>query len=181
MEPVFGDKPPDGEALVVSFLELIELAVVSGFRKQRVPLQRLRDAHAFARNSFDLPYPFASLNLREHGGHVLHEFEESTPGPGKLVVLDMHGQFVLPETVKLRVIDFDFDADRLASRWFPFGRTIPVVIDPHLAAGIPTVAGTRISVETLKRRWKSGEPINSIAVDLEVDQQDVERILQHAA
>jgi uncharacterized protein (DUF433 family) len=181
MQPVFGDKSAPDVVAVVSFLELIEIAVVAAFRANRVSLQRLRDAHEYAREAFGLEYPFASLNLREQGGHVLHEFEEQQPG-ARLVVLDMQGQFVLPQTVHAKVIEFDFDEkDRLASRWFPFGRQVPVVIDPHFAAGIPVVKGTRVSVDTVTRRWKSGETISSIATDLELEQGDVEHILQRAA
>jgi uncharacterized protein (DUF433 family) len=182
MEPVFGDKSSQGEALTISFLELAEIAVAVSFRKQRVPLQRLRDAHEYARETFGIPFPFASLNLREQGGHILHEFEEQQPGPGKLVVLDMRGQYVLPETVKVKVMDFDFDeGDRLAVRWFPFGRVIPVVVDPHMAAGTPTVKGSRVTLATVRKRWKAGEPIGSISEDLELDPSDVEHILQRVA
>jgi len=182
MEPVFGNKHSPGDLLTISFLELAEIVIVAGFRKQRVPLQRTRDAHEYARRTFGLAYPFASLNLRESGGHILHEFEQQQPGPGKLVSLDMQGQYVLPETVQLTVVNFDFsDTDRLASRWFPFGRHVPVVVDPHFGAGAPTVIGSRVTVDTLKRRWKAGETIKSMSSDLELEEEDVEHVLQRAA
>jgi uncharacterized protein (DUF433 family) len=182
MEPVFGVKNAGAdEPLQVSFLQLVEIAVVVAFRSHGVSLKRLRDAHAYARTAFDFDYPFASMDLGESGGHVLHQFEEERPdGKGKLVELDGSGQFVLPEMVKVRILEFDF-VDRLAVRWFPFGRTVPVVIDPHLAAGNPTVHGTRVTVETLRKRWKAGEPMASIADDLELEVGDVESILQRAA
>jgi uncharacterized protein (DUF433 family) len=181
MEPVFGDRSRS-DLVAVSFLELSEIAVVAAFREMRVPLQRLRDAHQYARDSFGLEYPFASLNLKESGGHVLHDFEETHPGAGRLAVLDQYGQFVLPQVVGVRVLEFDFDnTDRLAARWFPFGREIAVVIDPHVAAGTPTVKGTRIAVETVRARWKAGEVISSIASDLEIGEAAIEQVLQRAA
>src|SRR5579883_141115 len=96
MEPVLGD-PPERRA-AISFLQLIEIAVVARYRimdgagRRAVPLDRLRRAHAYARDRFATPYPFATLALRVEGGHVLHDFAREHPGPGTLA-LDMHGQF----------------------------------------------------------------------------------------
>ena len=80
MDPVLGGRGGSDGPLIVSFLELAELIVVVGFRKAGVRLQRLRDAHEYAREAFDLAYPFASLKLQRAGGHVLHEFEQISPG-----------------------------------------------------------------------------------------------------
>jgi uncharacterized protein (DUF433 family) len=89
---------------------------------------------------------------------------------------------VLPETVESNVINFDFsNTDNLVSRWCPFGREIPVVVDPHLAGGVPTIKGSRVTVDVVMRRWKFGEPITSISSDLELDEADIEHVLQRAA
>src|SRR5439155_17515888 len=124
---------------------------------QVVTLERLRRAHTFARRKFKLPYPFASLNLRETGGHILHEFDEQNPD-GPRLALDLNGQWELPGLVRreLEHLDFDWDGriqDPLAVRWFPKGRAIPIVVDPHIAADGPTIQGGGVTVGTIQLRW----------------------------
>jgi len=183
MSPIFGDKKGGIEETArVSFLELAELIVVARFRKVRIKLQRIRDAHSFARREWDLAYPFAHLNLTSIGGHVLREFQEEVPGQGRFVVLSAPNQYVLPGIVENELERFDYsDADRFVTRWHPYGRDIPVVVDPHYGGGKPTIAGRGVSVEILCRRWKAGESFASIARDFRLRPPEVEAVLQRVA
>ena len=187
-EPVFGEDrnlKEDGP-LVVSFLELIEIAVVAKFRTMRsgrrqVSLGHLRRAHQFAREQLQLPYPFATLKLFEFGGHVLHEFDKQFPGQGTLA-LDIGGQWVLPAIVVKEKTHLDFgDTDPFALRWFPKGRGIPIVVDPHVAAGRATIYQSGVTLETLNRRWHRGETIDDLAVDYDLTPWVVEEALKYAA
>jgi uncharacterized protein (DUF433 family) len=171
---------------MVSFVELIEIVVVARFRKgspssRSLSLERLRRAHSYAREALGVPYPFASLKLKEFGGHILHEFEaHEGPGPG-FMALDASGQWVLPGLVREEIernIDFN---GQFAERWFPRGRGARLVVDPRIAAGRVTIAGSGVTVETLRRRWRAGEPIHSIAEDYELRPDAVEEILQLVA
>ena len=192
MAPVF-DKNREGqrgEPILVSFLELVEIVVVAGFRHgsssaHSISLERLRRAHEYAKREFALPYPFASLPLREAGGHVLHAFDVETPG-GPRLALDLGGQWELPGMVRTELERLDFDknqavVDPYPVRWFPKGRDVQIVVDPHLAAGRPTIFGRGITVDTIRRRWLHGEPILSIANDYELEPEIVEKALQYAA
>lgn len=186
MMPVFaGQEAGRASApLVISFLELVEIVVVARFRKgspggQPVTLERIRRAHAYSREQFQLPYPFASLNLRESGGHILHQFEAQEPGPA-LLALDMGGQWVLPGLVREELDRFEF-SDRLVSRWFPLGKQVPIVVDPHIAAGRPTIAGSGVTVEIIRKRFQFGQSIDFIARDFELRRSDVEQALRYAA
>ena len=192
MAPVFGDRARQqvGDILLVSFLELIEIVVISGFRRgtgggHPVSLERLRKAHEFARDCFKLPFPFASLKLSESGGHVMHEFDERYPDRARLA-LDIGGQWELPWPVRtdLEHVDFDRSAGRrdpFALRWFPKGREIPIVVDPRIAAGRPTIYRRGITLETITLRWRHGEPIKDIAQDYELEPDFVEEVLRLAA
>jgi len=192
MTPVFGSKKEaqPGEPILVSFLELIEIVVVAGFRRgantgKEISLERLRRAHAFARSEFGLPYPFASLDLREAGGHVMHKFDLQNPD-GPRLALDLHGQWELPGMVRLTLENFDFDRDLrhrdpFALRWFPRGRGIPIVVDPHVGAGRPTILGRGVTLGTIQQRWKHGESITALADDYETDASLIEKALQYAA
>lgn len=184
MEPVFGSKDPQASPLAVSFLELTELIVVARFRQGEVSgrpikLSRLRDAHEFARRELGLPYPFATLKLREFGGHILHTFETAHPGPGHLA-LDLHGNYVLPHFVEEELDLFDFE-DEFASRWFPAGRERRIVVDPRLAGGQPTILGTGVTADIVRRRFEAGEKMDTLADDFDLEIADVEEAIRFAA
>jgi uncharacterized protein (DUF433 family) len=186
MAPVFGDRSA-GTPRTVSFLELAEIIVVAKFRrpdprgKRPVNLATLRRAHEYARRAFGLEYPFASLNLKVEGGHVLHDFDLANPGEER-IALDMGGQWMLPQPVRKELDQFDFDPDdHLAQRWFPLGRDGRIVVDPHVAAGRPAIAGTGVTVDVINKRFLSNESIEAIAEDFEIGRADVEQALRYAA
>lgn len=187
MAPVLGRQrwQTDTRPLIVSFLELIEIVVVARFRtgdsrRSPVKLGRLRRARDFAQHAFRLPYPFATLKLKEYGGHVLHEFQEADPGPGMLA-LDLGGQFVLPDLVR-HELDHNLDFKGLfAERWFPQGRRVPIVVDPHIAAGRPVIIHSGVTLDTLVQRWQAGETISGLARDYGLKRDLIEEVLKHAA
>ncbi len=182
MKPLFGQKERPEEGALLSFLELSELIVAARFRKVGIKLYRIQDAHEFARTEWDLLYPFAHLNLKSIGGHLLAKFEEEMPGPGKFVVLSEPNQYILQPLVEQELSQFDYNPDdRFASRWYPHGREVPVVVDPHYAAGRPTIAGSGVSVDIVRKRWKAGERVGYIAHDFRLRRADVEAALQHVA
>jgi uncharacterized protein (DUF433 family) len=166
----------------VSFLELIEIVVVARFRRGRrsVKLDRLHRAHTFARERFGLPYPFASLSLRESGGSVLHEFDRADPH-GPALALDLGGRWAMPGFVT-RVLDsLDFsEADRMAERWFPAGRETPIVLDPRRGAGRLTVLGTGVTIETIYRRFMAGESIELLADDYDLGAAAIQEAIRYA-
>jgi uncharacterized protein (DUF433 family) len=137
----------------------------------------LRRAHTFARESFGLEYPFASLRLKTDGTHVLRQFEESEPGPS--LVLDLYGQLTLPEPVVKAIETFDFEQE-LAARWFPMGKDIPIVIDPRYGAGRPTIPNRRLTIETIHKRWLAGQSFQFIAEDFDLEPAAVEDALRYA-
>ena len=155
MAPVFG-AGPEGEAPGISFLQLIEIVVVARFRRANRPVQldRLRRAHTFARDRFQIAYPFASLSLREFGGHVLHEFDVADPS-GPVLALDLGGQWAMPGFVTQVLDELDFSQDDLlAERWFPAGRSAPIVVDPRIGAGRLTVlGGVSLSTPSISASW----------------------------
>jgi uncharacterized protein (DUF433 family) len=182
MVPVFGAGRADEEAPGISFLQLIEIVVVARFRRGKRPIQldRLRRAHAFAREQFQLPYPFASLSLREFGGHVLHEFDVADTG-GPALALDIGGQWAIPGFVTLALEQVDFSAaDRLAERWFPAGRSAPIVLDPRIGAGRLTVLGSGVTIDTIHRRFLAGESIELLADDYDLDETTIQEAIRFA-
>lgn len=179
MPPVFGEPTVKTEKpIVVSFLQLAEVVVVSKFRTRRVTLRRVREAHRFARDNWEIDYPFARLSLATDGIHVLRRYEEVVPG-ASLLVMDAGGQWTLPGYVAEAIQAFDF-VDDLAAKWFPVGKDIPIVIDPQFSAGMPTIPSRRVTIQALYKRWTSGHSIKFIAEDLQLRSAIVESALRCA-
>jgi uncharacterized protein (DUF433 family) len=180
MEPVFGSR----ENSALSFLELVEVIVVTRFRNgsgRLIPLGRLRAAHAFARERLGIEYPFASGKLWTEGGHIMHAFEQAYPGPGRFAI-DLHGMYALPIEFEETASGLEFDTiDTLASRWYPAGRDVPVVLDPSRGAGWPVVEGSNVRTEVLAARWKAGETMEELSADFELPTDVVEEVLRVAA
>lgn len=170
MIPVLGTRESTSGP-VVSFLDLCELAVVAAFRRATHPvkLDRLRRAHAYAQREMDLVHPFADERILAEGGHILLAFAKEDGGPGTLV-LDEGGQVVLPWPVTETVHRFDFEGlERQATRWFMYGRTVPVVVDPRVGSGLPTILGRNLRTDFIVGRFAAGEDISSLADDYDLD------------
>jgi uncharacterized protein (DUF433 family) len=191
MVPVFGQRRQrrDDEPLMLSFLDLVELIVAVRLRRgsggRAIKLERIRLAHKYARQALELPYPFASLRLREMGGHIFHEFDEQNPHGARLA-LDLAGQWGLPLAVTTEFdehLEFSLDpaTDPFALRWYPYGHAVPVVVDPHVAAGQLSVAGTGVTIATLNGRRVAGESMRDLARDYAIPVKVVREVLTHAA
>ena len=183
--PVFGEQSrPAEQPVAISFLMLAEIVVAVQFRRSNVKLDTIRQAHQFAREHFEVAYPFAFKDFEVLGGHVMHEFSLQNGGrrPALYRAIDTAGmQVALPMPVLQRVHQLEFlDEQTYAARWFPLGREIPVVVDPRFAAGRPSVAGRGIRAETILNRFFTGrESISALAEDFELDTSVIELIIQN--
>lgn len=172
---VFARSPfPRGKSRpqMFSFLQLVEVVVAARFRQgiqgNPVTLERIRDANEYAREQLDMEFPFANLQLWEEGGHMLYEFEQKYPGE-RLVAISANGQAVLPGIVSQSRDEFDYESD-YASKWFPLGRDVPIVLDPRKASGRPTIYQTRITVKAVKQRLAMGETVQELSEDYGLDE-----------
>ena len=188
MKPVFSRVPrwqAEEQPRLLSFLEVVELTVAIGFRhglKGQLPVQldRIRAAHEFARERLRVRYPFATLELKSSGGHILREFEETHLGP-RLVSLSHGGQITLPRPVMDELNNLDYNERGLARLWHPNGRDVPIVVNPALGSGKPTVEGTGVTVATLQLRHRGGDSLQLLARDYGFSEDTVAEALAFAA
>ena len=174
------DVPPlftSSNGAMVSFLQMIEIVVAARFRQVRrgVSFQTVRDAYENARSEWGLEYPFAHLKLEAMGGHIVSLMRGEASRPS----LDSPQQWTLPGLIQETVDQLEYAEDELASRWFPVGRTIPIVIDPRLSAGLPVIDGRGVTVQAIRKRFKAGLRIEFIAEDFDMDRNLVETALQY--
>lgn len=167
---------------MVSFLQMIEIMVAGRFRKNAIgkpiPFSKVREAHINAQELWELEYPFAHLRLEALGGHIVHFLRE-----GGFVdnyqAMDAPEQWTMPGLLRSETIEQIEYKDELAARWFPIGKTVPIVVDPRISTGLPVIDGRGVTVQAIRRRFKSGLRIDFIARDFDLEPDLVEIALQY--
>jgi uncharacterized protein (DUF433 family) len=152
----------------LSYLQLIEVAVVAAFRKAGVSLRRIRDARAYVSKELKSKFPFADYRFKTNGKRLWIDYAEieGDKGKGKLLGVDRLGQLAWGEILG-RLQEFEYENGGLAIRWRVCGPNSPVVIDPRVSFGAPSVTGTPTWV--IKGRWDAGESPSEIADDFNLN------------
>lgn len=161
----------------LSSLQLVEVAFVATFRELGVSLQRLRRAREYLAQTFHAEYPFAQMRLKTEGQHILLDLQEIEPDTevGRLIVADAEGQIAWKDLVAERFAEFSYE-NGLAVRWHVRGKESPVIIDPRVSFGAPTIRG--VPTWAIRGRILAGEPAREIAEDFGLEEGDVLEALQ---
>ena len=115
------------ESSYASFLDLVDLLFVKRFLDHGVSLQKLRRALDEARQILGTKH-FARQTFFTDGRSVLE--------------LMSGGQWVIAPVIRELARQIEFESpEGLASRWYPLGRNRPVVLDPRVSFGAPSIAG----------------------------------------
>ena len=158
----------------LSYLELIEIAVVTTFRKFNVPLGNIAKTRFYMAQMFNSEFPFAEYRFKTDGYHLLMDLAEVEPisPTDDLIVADAGGQLGWNAMMVDRLLEFDYDLQyELALQWFAAGRQSEVIIDPRVSYGAPMVKG--IPTWVLKGRWIAGESIADIQEDFNLGEKDI--------
>ena len=155
----------DGQRL--SYLQLIELAVVAGFRKAKIPLPEIRAAREYVKHSLESQHPFAEYQFKRYGKSLFTEFEEGKTGRKKLLKANQAGQLAWKEIVGPLLKEFEYEPEGVAIRCDVAGPSSPIIIDPRLSFGTPTVKG--VPTWIVKGRFDAGESDSVIADDFGID------------
>ena len=94
--------------------------------------------------------------------------------------LDDPPQWTLPGLVQIDEVTSQLDyEDQLASKWWPEGRDVPIVIDPRYSAGSPTVAGRGVTVSTIYKRFSKGKlPVDFLMEDFDLEREQIEEAIR---
>ncbi len=158
-----------------SFLQLIEIVVAAKFRKaEHESFKIVRFAYDNARKLYNLDYPFASMELKAIGGHIVYIMR--VPG-ASLQALDRPEQFTIPDLVQETIGQLEYEYE-LASRWYPAGKDIPIIVDPRISAGLPIIKGRGITVEAIQKRFQAKQKMEFIERDFELEHDVVEEAIR---
>ena len=175
---------PSKSGAMVSFLQMIEIMVAGRLRKsvsggKGLPFSTVREAYVNAQEEWNTEYPFAHLKLEALGGHVVHFLREGS-SRDSFQALDAPGQWTLPRLLRRETSDqLEYD-DELAVRWFPIGKTVPIVVDPKLSTGMPVIMGRGVTVQAIRKRFNAGLNIDFIAEDFKMDRNLVKTALRYS-
>ena len=113
----------------LSYLQLVEVAFVSTFRRLGVSLQRIRSARAYAAQVFKTEFPFADW-FKTEGTHLLLELQQidSESAMPQVILADAAGQTGWEELVGDKFAEFDYEGDGIALKWHVRGRNSPIII-----------------------------------------------------
>jgi uncharacterized protein (DUF433 family)/transposase-like protein len=161
----------------LSYLQLIEVAVVAAFRRANVSLKEIRRAREYAKRVLKAEFPFSQYKFKTDGKDLLMDYKQivgTKKGADKLLVANKQGQLAWSQIIGT-LKDFDYDGG-LAIRWHVAGEASPVIIDPRISFGAPTVSGTPTWV--IAGRRDAGESIEDIAEDFGLKKAEVKKALE---
>jgi uncharacterized protein (DUF433 family) len=153
---------------LLSYLQLLELALVVRFRQSGVRLADLADLHRALTRRDVLG---EAVDPASRHPFVLRSFKRSGPRECarrgttlRCALRHVQGD----DTWNLLIGEFfeqvDFD-ERLIVRWYPRGRKQGVVVDPQRGFGTPVIDGSGIPTYIISERRASGEEIEELADD----------------
>ena len=168
---VHTDLPMIDGTVALSFLELMELRVVKAFVGKGVPLQRVRVAAQRIADLFQTTHPFAHQRVYTDREQIYVALSDVGIEPDLLQVTGQHAssQLIAGGIFDRYLEETDFEeTTALAGRWFPLGRQVPIVLDPHIAFGAPVIAGTGIRTDVLSL-YAAGNPPPAVARAFELE------------
>lgn len=166
----------------VTWGEFVEARYLRSYRSRGVALQRLRPFIAAMRKEFGVPYPLAHFRpFFDEGMGLVLRLQQVTGVPDDLglVVEAISGQILLSaaSTTFLSEVEFGEGSERWVRRIRPDGHESPVVLDPDVSSGAPTVHGIR--TEALAELVNAGEPIGAVAYDFDLDVKELRSALAY--
>lgn len=163
-EPLITPADPGGARL--SFYNLVEAHVLRALRtRHAVPLKHVRPAITYAEKELGIQRLLLSEQMQTAGGDIFLDHL------GSLINLSKSGQLAVKQLLAAHLERVERDSSAIPIRLYPFiGHGAeqdprPVVIDPGVSFGRPTVAGSGIRTSVLVQRIDAGESVPSLAAD----------------
>ncbi len=171
---ISGHKP-----YLLSFTNLIEIHVLRGMRQhQRIQLNKVRDALNFINERLHLPHPLATQQFSTDGIDLFVEHY------GELIQASNKYRAQLKLEIDRHLERIEPDDRGFASKLYPFTRSQEeispriVVLDPRIAFGRLSIAGTGIPTSILKERYSAGDLIEDLATDYNCDALAIQEVIR---
>lgn len=180
-QPVIRERATGSKA--VTWAEFVEAGLLRQYRRSfSVPMVELRAFIESLRTRLGIPYPLAHAQPYVLAGRELvMEVQNEVGLPGDLVlVAEARGQYILSPAAQDFVERVRWDDGNIVTSWRPDDhKESPVIIDPDVRFGAPSVGG--ISTEILWEQAQGGEDENDLADIYELDLKQVRWALAYEA
>jgi hypothetical protein len=178
--PADGDRDKKGR-LVLSFLNLLELRMLSQYRHQAA-LQAIRRALAYAGKELGEDRPLLSVRFHVLGGDLFTRFAKTKDGEQLLLNASRKGQLTLEALIEGVAMTEDVDYEHeVAHRWWYRSRNVPVIVDTRVAGGHPITASTGVRLNAITSRAADGYTPEQIEVDTGATGEEINGVLTLAA
>lgn len=172
--PVIRAEPTGSD--VVTWGEFVEAGLLRGYRREKVPLQRMRPFIEKARAQFGVTYPLAHFGPRIDDKRLVYSLQKETGLDPRLYLVDAEDdQLRWAEPVEQFLKTVEFDSSGFVSRIFPMGIKTPVVIDPEVSFGVPQIRGVR--TELVAESVDAGETVEAAGRSWDLREDEVEAAL----
>ena len=167
-------RAPAGTSSHISFNNLVEAHVVRALRTRHgVRIAAIRDSIEYAERELQIRRLLLSDGLRTAGKDIFLD------RLSKLIKLSGSARRAMRQVLEVHLNRIDRDADALPLRLYPL-RPIwspdrkPIVIDPQISFGRPSVAGSGVSTAALVDRYDAGETVGALARDYRLEISQIE-------
>ncbi len=156
----------------VSFVDLLEVAAIGRLKAFGFSLGQIRSIVDNCQRILDVPRPLTTLRFKIGGREIFVERHDDLLEVGR-----RRGMQAWKQVLQPFLDDLEY-AQEVAHRWWPLGRSNPIVIDPEYAYGLPVIANSGIRTEIVLERFQAGDLDERIADDFNVSTIEVQRALQ---
>ena len=138
-------RPEQTGEQIATWGEFVEVRLISEYRRQGVPVLRMRPAIIELRREFRTDYPLATARpfTSVEGRELVLRIQQATHLRPSLSFVVRNQQAILPS---LEVIRFQESAVYEGDEVVRFRLADHVTLDPEYASGEPTIAGRRLRV-----------------------------------
>lgn len=142
---------------LLGFLDLIEARMIGEFRKRKVKWDTIAAASAEAKRILQVSHPFATKRLKTNGQRI---FLEVGQGENDRALIELVSDNQIFESfIRPFLINLDYDAAEIATRWWPIGKEKEVIIDPARSFGKPIINSVAVPTAVLAMALKTeGSP-----------------------
>lgn len=159
----------------LSYMQLIEVAVVAAFRKAGVQMKNIRKARAWAAHELKSEFPFAEYKFKENARHLYLDSQQIDVKENTVVQADAEGQLGWASIIG-RLNEFVYEDEGIVLQWHVAGKSSPIIIDPRISFGSPAIKG--IATWILRGRYDAGESDSDIADDFGLEKNEVREALR---
>lgn len=158
------------------FRDLLELRFIHFFLEKGVSLRTLKKVQSKLREHSGLSHPFCSGRYVTDGKHILEDAQDIND---QAFIDVLTGQKEFSKILDNFIHQLDFDED-MAARWWPLGKSEPVVIDPERNFGHPMINNSCVATEVLAQAVKSsGGSTQEVARWYEIPESEVKAALRY--